>query len=201
MVSRQAERCSSLEIQNDVLSQLILAGLSGTHWSLTFAVIQQARVRGECAVSISLREFHDLVNLDEESIHKGLKTLRDRNILVQHEPPSFTKAASWCFNDNWRSWDSSRSKGVLRQHTPPPRRTESPMPAQRGVLSRHTVFFSPAPEVPANAREKPQGCDTAVSATMPTGPKAVRRTLPPACGHSILWATAVARNPCRAGLR
>ncbi len=166
MVGQQSERCFSLEIQNDVLSQLILAGLSGTEWSLTLAVIQQARCRGGCAVSISLREFHDLVNLDEESIRKGLKTLRDRNILVQHEPPSFTKAASWCFNADWRSWDSSSSKGVLRQHTPPPQHTESPIPAQRGVLSQHTVSFSPAPEVPANAREKPQGGDTAVSATM-----------------------------------
>ena len=49
MASQQTERCPSLEIGNDVLSQLIQAGLSGTEWSLTFAVIQQARYRGECA--------------------------------------------------------------------------------------------------------------------------------------------------------
>ena len=166
MASQQIERCLSVEIQNDVLSRLIHAGLSGTEWSLTFAVIHQLKCRDGKAVSISLREFHDLVNLDEESIRKGLKTLRDRSILIQHEPPSFTKAASWCFNDNWRSWDSSCSMGVLRQHTPPRQHTESPIPAQRGVLSEHTVSFSPAPEVPANAREKPQEGAVSASATM-----------------------------------
>jgi hypothetical protein len=145
---------------------LIKAGLSGTEWSLTFAVIQQLKCRGGNPISISLREFHDLVNLDEESIRKGLKTLRERDILVQHNPPSFTKPATWSFNEKWQSWTPSGSRRVLFQHTPPQQHTGSPTPAQRGVLSEHTVSFSPAPEVPANAREKPQGGDTAVSATM-----------------------------------
>ena len=103
MASQQTERCPSLEIGNDVLSQLIRASLSGTEWSLTFAVIQQLKCRGGNPVSISLSEFHDLVNLDEESIRKGLKTLRERNILVQHNPPSFTKPATWSFNEKWQS--------------------------------------------------------------------------------------------------
>ncbi len=97
--SQQLERCPSIEIGNDALSHLIQAGLSGTGWSLTFAGIQQLRCRGGRVVSISLREFRDLVGLDEESIRKELKTLRERNILVQHEPPSFTKPARWSFNE------------------------------------------------------------------------------------------------------
>ncbi len=156
MASQQVDRCPSPEIGNDVMSQLIRSGLSGTEWSLTFAVIQQARTWSTSAVSISLREFQDLVGLDEESIRKGLKTLRDRNILIQHEPPSFTKPASWRFNDDWRSWVSSRSRGVLCQHTPPQHK-ESPTPAQRGVLSQHTVSISAArPEVAADTRNSPQ---------------------------------------------
>ncbi len=119
MASQQAELCPSLEIGNDVLSQLIQAGLSGTEWSLTFSVIQQLKCRGGRAVSISLREFRDLVGLDEEPIRKGLKTLRERNILVQQVPPSFTKPASWSFNEEWQSWTPSGSRRVLRQHTPP----------------------------------------------------------------------------------
>ncbi len=140
MASQQAEPSASLEILSDVLSQLIRAGLSGTEWSLTFAVIQQARYRGGCAVSISLREFHDLVNLDEESIRKGLKTLRDRNILLQHEPPSFTKAASWCFNDNWQSWDSSSSRRVLA-HSPSATHGESYASTEESPIAAHCVHF------------------------------------------------------------
>ncbi len=68
MAVQQAERCPSLEIGNDVLSQLIQAGLSGTEWTLTFAVIQQLGCRGGNAVSISLREFRNLVGMDRESI-------------------------------------------------------------------------------------------------------------------------------------
>ncbi len=120
MPSQRVELCPSIEIGNDVLSHLIQGGLSGTEWSLTLAVFRQLRCRGGKAVSVSLREFHDLVGLDEESIRKGLKTLRERNILVQHEPPSFTKPANWSFNEDWQSWTPSGSRGVLRQHTPPP---------------------------------------------------------------------------------
>ncbi len=157
MVSQQAERGPFVEIGNDVMSQLIQAGLSGTEWSLTFAVIQRLRCRGGNAVSISLLEFHDLVRLDEEAIRKGLKTLRERNILVQQEPPSFIKPASWSFNENWQSWAPSGSRRVLFQHTPPQQHTESPIPAQRGVLSQHTVSLSAArPEVAVNSRNSPR---------------------------------------------
>ncbi len=156
MPSQQVERCPSIEIGNDVLSQLIQAGLSGTEWSLTIAVFQQLRCRGNKAVSVSLREFHDLLGLDEESIRKGLKTLRERNFLVQHEPPSFTKPASWSFNEDWQSWTPSGSRRVLRQHTPPLHHTESPIAAQRGVRSQHTVSFSTGREVAADSRDAPQ---------------------------------------------
>ncbi len=75
MASQQAEHYPSLEIGNDVLGQLIQAGLSGTEWGLTFAIIQQLRYRGGNSVSISLRQFHDLVGLDEESIRRRLNYL------------------------------------------------------------------------------------------------------------------------------
>ncbi len=166
-MSAQQNMClGSVVIRNDVMSHVIQAGLSGTEWSLVLAVIQRMSCKGETAIFVSLREFHELVGLDQEAIRKGLKTLRDRNILVQQEPPSFTSPASWSFNEDWKSWVPSGSRRVLFQHTPPQQHTGSAMPAQRGVLSEHTVFFSSAPEVLADARKKPQAGDTAVSATM-----------------------------------
>ncbi len=166
MTNQHAQCRDSLEIGSDVVSRLIQAGLSGTEWSLALAVLQQVNCRGEKAVSISLREFHELIGLDQEAIRKGLKTLREKNLLVRNEPPSFTMPASWSFNEDWQSWVTPASKRVLRQHTPPPTHTESPSPAQRGVLSEHTVSFSLAPEVHANAREKPKESAVPASATM-----------------------------------
>lgn len=101
MTGAQDECGGSLEIRSDVLSHLMHAGLSGTEWSLALAVIQQMSRRGEKAVLVSLREFHQLVRLDQEAIRKGLKTLRERTILLQDEPPSFTKPAKWSFNEDW----------------------------------------------------------------------------------------------------
>ncbi len=166
MKAQTTKPCVSLEIGNEVLSHLMRAALSGTEWSLILAVIQQMSCRDEKAISISLREFHELVGLDQEAIRKGLKTLREKNILVRHKPSSFTTPASWSFNEDWQSWVTPASKRPPRQHTPPPTHTESPSPAQRGVLSEHTVSFSSAPEVPTNAREKPQGESVPATATM-----------------------------------
>ncbi len=139
---QQEMRFGSIVIGSDVTSHLIQAGLSGTEWSLVLAVIQQMSRKGEMAIFVSLREFHELVGLAQEAIRKGLKTLREKNILIRHEAPSFTTPASWSFNDDWQSWVTSTSGSVLRQHTPPPQHTESPMPEQRRVLSEHTVFAS-----------------------------------------------------------
>ncbi len=139
MTYQLAASTGLLEIGTEVLTHLMRAGLSGTEWSLIFAVIQRAKCGGGMAVIISLREFRDLVGLDQEAIRKALRTLRDRNILVRHDTPTFTKPASWEFNEDWQSWAPSGTRRVLSQHTPFQQHTESPTPAQRGVLSQHTV--------------------------------------------------------------
>jgi hypothetical protein len=50
---------------------MIQSGLSGTEWSLVLAVIQQMSCKGETTTFLSLREFHELVRLDQEAIRKG----------------------------------------------------------------------------------------------------------------------------------
>jgi len=166
MKGQLAERCGSLEIGNDVLRHLMQAGLSGTEWSLVLAVIQQMKCGSQNPVVISLSEFRELVRLDQEAIRKGLKILRERKILVQNEPPSFTKPASWSFNEDFGSWVPSDSKRVLCQHTPTVQHTESPTPAQRRVLSQHTVSISTGGKATANTREKPQRGTVPAPATM-----------------------------------
>jgi hypothetical protein len=136
-VLEQKTEAGSLQIPNQVLKHLFQAGLSGTEWALVLAVIQKTCNRNESVPYISLREFHDLVALDQEAIRKGLKNLRSRNILVQQDPPSFHKPASWRFNADWESWNR-----VLCQHTPPHQHTESPTPAQGGVLREHTLPYA-----------------------------------------------------------
>ncbi len=157
MTYQLAASTGLFEIGTEVLTHLMRAGLSGTEWSLIFTVIQRAKCGGGMAVTISLREFRDLVGLDQEAIRKGLRTLRDRNILVRHDTPTFTKPASWEFNEDWKSWTPSGSRRVLSQHTPFQQHTESPTPAQRGVLSRHTLSSSSSSrETAADPRDTPQ---------------------------------------------
>ncbi len=176
MTYQLAASTGLLEIGTEVLTHLMRAGLSGTEWSLTFAVIQRAKSRGGMAVTISLREFRDLVGLDQEAIRKGLRTLRDRNILVRHETPTFTKPASWEFNEDWQSWTPSGSRGVLRQHTPLQQHAESPTPARRGVLSQHTLSsFSSSRKTAADPRDTPPAGGAPASASIDNIQKHVYR--------------------------
>jgi hypothetical protein len=134
-----------LRIQNVVLKQLMKAGLSGTEWVLVLAVIQRENTQDENVVSISLREFHELVCVDQEAIRKGLKSLRRKNILVQEESPSFRQSARWSFNADCGTWVPANSKRVPCQHTLPQQHTESPTPAQGTVLHEHTLPLSTDP--------------------------------------------------------
>ncbi len=166
MTGHPSKYCGSLEIANDVLSHLMQAGLSGTEWCVAFAVLQKTSSGGERTVSISLRRFCELVCLDQETIRKGLKTLRERNILVRNEPPSFIRPASWSFNENWATWISLESGRVPCQNTPLPQHTECHAPAQGTVLQQHTVSVSGGREAPANTRVAPEACSGSAPATM-----------------------------------
>jgi hypothetical protein len=136
-VLQQKMEPGSLQIPNRVLKHLFQAGLSGTEWALVLAVIQKTCNGNESVLFISLREFKELVGLDQEAIRKGLKNLRSRNILVREDSPSFHTSASWRFNADGESWNR-----VLYQHTPPGQHTESPTPAQGGVLCEHTLPYA-----------------------------------------------------------
>ena len=131
-----------LRVRNTVLKQLMKAGLSGTEWTLVLAVIQAACNQNKPVVSISLREFHELVCLDQEAVRKGLQALRKRNILVLETAPSFRQSSGWRFNADCDSWVPSNSRRLPCQHTLPPQHTESPTPAQGRVLHEHTLPFS-----------------------------------------------------------
>ena len=131
-----------LRIRNKVLKQLMKAGLSGTEWALVLAVIQAACNQNKPVVSISLREFHELVCLNQEAVRKGLQALRKRNILVLETAPSFRRSSGWRLNADCDSWAPSNSRRLPCQHTLPQQHTESPAPAQERVLHEHTLPFS-----------------------------------------------------------
>ena len=146
-----------LQIPNQILKHLFQACLSGTEWALVLAVIQETCNRNESVLFISLREFHELVALDQEAIRKGLKNLRSRNILVQEDSPSFHQSASWRFNAHWESWNR-----ILCQHAPLQQHTESPTPAQGGVLHEHTL---PCPKIDMKAIENNEDASQQVMKT------------------------------------
>jgi hypothetical protein len=148
-----------LQIPSEVLKHLFRAGLSGTEWTLALAVLQETTSRNEKVLFISLREFHELVGLDQEAIRKGLKNLRSRSILCQESLSSFHRSASWRINLDWASWHR-----VLHQHTPQRQHTVEP---REGVLRERTPPYAEgAREVSKNKKDAVEKDLQKPSATM-----------------------------------
>ncbi len=87
---------------NDVLSALGSAQLSGVEYQIVIYILRKTWGYGKKESWISLQQFVDFTGRTDAGIHKGVRGLRERNIVHTSEVKG--KPTIYSFNKDFRSW-------------------------------------------------------------------------------------------------
>lgn len=90
------------EPSNDVLSALGSAQLSGVEYQIVIYVLRKTWGYGKKECWISLQQFVDFTGRTDAGIHKGVRGLRERNIVHTREVKG--KPTIYSFNKDFKSW-------------------------------------------------------------------------------------------------